>query len=91
MILASPFLVSRWLKKRKRRKDAETIRSVQDELKQVQAKKTEEQRKNDQAILTAMNELETGNVDKLAWAKALIAADGDEKRAKTEYLKLRGK
>ena len=91
MILASPFLISRWLKKRKRRKDAETIRSVQNELKQVQAKKVEEQQKNDQAILTAMNELETGNVDKLTWAKALIAADGNEKRAKIEYLKLRGK
>ena len=89
LILASPFLIAGWIKKRKRQKDAESIRSIQNELKQVQEKK-EEQEKNDQALLSAMDELETGNLDKLTWAKALIAADGDEKRAKIEYLKLRG-
>ena len=89
LILVSPILIFRWINNRKRREEAETIRSIQNELKQVQAKK-EEQHKNDQALLSAMNELETGNLDKLTWAKALIAADGDEKRAKIEYLKLRG-
>ena len=77
------------MKERKRRKEAENIRSVQNEQKQIQAKK-EEQQKSDQTILTAMDELESGNLDKLTWAKALIAADGDEKRARVEYLKLRG-
>lgn len=77
------------MKERKRRKEAENIRSVQNEQKQIQAKK-EEQQKSDQAILTAMDEFESGNLDKLTWAKALIAADGDEKRARVEYLKLRG-
>jgi len=89
LILASPFFIIRWKKKRRRKQDAESIRSIQNELKQIQEKK-EEQQKNEQAILTAMDELETGNLDKLTWAKALIAADGDEKRAKIEYLKLRG-
>ena len=88
LILASPFLIIRWRKKRKRKQEAENIRSVQDELKQIQAE-TEEQQKNGHAILTAMNELETGNPDKLTWEKALAAADGDEKRAKFEYLKMR--
>ena len=49
----------------------------------------EAQKKEDARILTAMDELETGNLDKLTWGKALIAADGDEKRAKVEYLKTR--
>ena len=47
------------------------------------------QRKSDANILAALEELETGNLDKLTWGKALIAADGDEKRAKVEYLKTR--
>ena len=49
----------------------------------------EAQQRADQAIIMAMDELETGQLDKLTWGKALIAADGDEKRAKIEYLKLR--
>lgn len=49
----------------------------------------EAQKKEDARILAAMDELETGNLDKLTWGKALIAADGDEKRARVEYLKKR--
>ena len=49
----------------------------------------EAQKKEDARVLAAMDELETGNLDKLTWGKALIAADGDEKRAKVEYLKIR--
>ena len=75
-----------WLKELMKKKKTDKINSIQN---QKQAEK-EAQQAADQAILAAMEELETGNMDKLTWAKAMIAADGDEKRAKIEYLKLRG-
>lgn len=46
---------------------------------------------DEQDKIFALSELESGNVDKLTWAKSLIAADGDETKAKAEYLKIRQK
>lgn len=66
------------------------IEEEKKEKSEKEKKEAEEaQQKEDARILAAMNELETGNLDKLTWGKALIAADGDEKRAKVEYLKTR--
>ena len=70
-----------WIPYNRRRKTEAHIRTIQDELKS--------DKRADASLLAAMNELETGNPDKLTWGKALIAADGDEKRAKIEYLKMR--
>ena len=66
-------------------------KAKREEAEAEKAKKEAEeaQKKADASILAAMEELETGNLDKLTWGKALIAADGDEKRAKIEYLKIR--
>jgi len=41
------------------------------------------------AKIKALEELQNGNTDKQTWANALIAAEGDETKAKAEYLKLR--
>ena len=45
---------------------------------------------NRERLAQAMEELETGALDKGAWAEALIRTDGDEAKAKLEYLKIRG-
>lgn len=39
----------------------------------------------------ALEELEAGTVRESAWAEALVLANGDERRAKLEYLKIRAK
>lgn len=46
---------------------------------------------DDESKIFALQELDSGNIDKLTWAKALIAADGDEIKARAEYLKIRKK
>ena len=46
---------------------------------------------DDENKIFALKELDSGNIDKLTWAKALIAADGDEIKARAEYLKIRKK
>ncbi len=43
-----------------------------------------------ESLARAMEELESGALDKGSWAEALIRADGDEAKAKVEYLKIRG-
>ena len=44
-----------------------------------------------QLSITALDELESGNIDKAAWAQAVIAANGDNVRARAEYMKIRSK
>jgi hypothetical protein len=38
---------------------------------------------------TALNELDRGELDKATWARALVASDGDESRARAYYIKMR--
>ena len=44
-----------------------------------------------QLSITALDELESGNIDKATWAQAVIAANGDNVRARAEYIKIRSK
>ncbi len=41
--------------------------------------------------IEALDELTSGNIDKLTWAKALIAAEGNEEKAKAKYIEFRSK
>ena len=41
--------------------------------------------------IAALRELESGNLDKLSWAQALIAAKGNEEKARGKYLEIRAK
>ncbi len=43
----------------------------------------------DEARVKAIEEIESGNLDKLTWANALIKANGNEEKAKSIYLKIR--
>mgnify|MGYP005861435605 CR=1 FL=1 len=43
----------------------------------------------DAARVTALDELESGKLNRLAWAKALEESDGNEARAKSLYIKFR--
>lgn len=50
-----------------------------------------QQKDSDAAKLLALEELESGHLDKLTWANAMIRAKGDENKAKAEYLRIRKK
>ena len=41
--------------------------------------------------IEALSELESGNLDRLSWAQALIAAKGNEEKARGKYLEIRAK
>lgn len=43
----------------------------------------------DAARVSALDELESGKLNRLAWAKALEESDGNEARAKSLYIKIR--
>ena len=46
---------------------------------------------NQRLAVLAVEELKSGRVDKLIWAQAIVAAAGNETRARAEYIKLRAK
>jgi hypothetical protein len=47
------------------------------------------QEKEDAAFEKALDELESGKTEKALWARAFSEANGDENRAKAQYIKRR--
>ena len=45
---------------------------------------------DEEFYLKATNEVEAGKKDPALWAKVMAIADGDQKRAKHEYIKITG-
>jgi hypothetical protein len=45
----------------------------------------------DKIYSLALDEVRSGQVDKLIWARALVESDGDESRASSIYMKIRAK
>lgn len=66
------------------------VRIVYCKIKEKNVRNVTAAQKKNESKIQALTEIETGNVDKLTWANALIAANGDEIKAKAEYIKLRG-
>lgn len=71
------------LKSRKEKRVEKNIKNKNE--KESEAKDKEE------SLVLAIDELNSGNIDKLTWAKAFIEADGDEIKAKVIYVKIRKK
>ena len=67
------------------------IKKTHANLKKVKEQKAMRHLADDENKIFALQELDSGNIDKLTWAKALIAANGDEIKARAEYLKIRKK
>lgn len=72
-----------------KRHQAERIEYERQKQEEAERAKEEMARRRDEILAHAMKELEDGTYDRATWAKALILADGNEKKARAEYLKLR--
>lgn len=50
--------------------------------------KESEAKDKEESLVLDIDELNSGNIDKLTWAKAFIEANGDEIKAKVIYVKI---
>ncbi len=66
-------------------------RKSKERVKVINEKCITARNQSDSNKIKALEELESGNLDKLAWAKALEYANGDSNKAKSRYIKIRSK
>ncbi|MBQ7696678.1 MAG: hypothetical protein IJT50_16330 [Lentisphaeria bacterium] len=67
------------------------VRFVPRSIARVKRERQHKKQQSSEAGAAALSELEAGTPDKALWAQALVAAKGDEKTARAEYIKLRMK
>lgn len=60
-------------------------------LKRCRAMRKAVQALREERQIEALSELESGNLDRLSWAQALVAAKGNEEKARGKYLEIRAK
>lgn len=67
------------------------VRFVPRSIARVKRERQHKKQQSSEAGAAALSELEAGTPDKALWAQALVAAKGDEKTARAEYIRLRMK